>query len=243
MIDPLLIFDCDGVLVDSEPITFELLIDHCAASGFEISETEAYEAFLGKPVADLQSVVRDTFKREIEPIDLLDFQIRLRNEYQKDLRPVAGVAEALASINLPMCVASSSNMARIQMSLTLTRLDGFFGKNFFSTDLVARGKPHPDVFLYAANSMKFSPEKAIVIEDSPAGIRAAKAAGMAVIGFYGASHGGPAKLKDRLAALQPDLLIDDLGQLKASIEVLLANAALRNRRNGKIISAGTDAQL
>lgn len=225
MSTPLVIFDCDGVLVDSEPISIGLLIEHCRSSGFEITEAQAYEAFLGKPLADAAENAKALFDQEIAPVDLPDFQLKILSNYRTSLKPVLGVSDALASLEVAKCVASSSNLARIRKSLTLTGLHDHFGQHLFSTDLVQRGKPRPDVFLYAAKRMNASPDTSVVVEDSPAGIRAAKAAGMRVIAFCGASHGKPARLKDRLAALQPDLLIDDMSHLKPSIEKLLITAA------------------
>jgi HAD superfamily hydrolase (TIGR01509 family) len=222
---PLVIFDCDGVLVDSEPISIGLLVEHCRASKLEITEAQAYEAFLGKPLADASESAKSLFGRDIAPVDLLDFQIKILEAFRRSLEPVSGVSDALSALDMAKCVASSSNMSRIRMSLTLTGLDDHFREHFFSTDLVQRGKPHPDVFLHAVHQMNAIPECTVVVEDSPAGIRAAKAAGMRVIGFCGASHSEPAKLKDRLAVLQPDLLIDDMSHLKPSIEKLLAPVA------------------
>ena len=222
---PLIIFDCDGVLVDSEPISIGLLMDHCVASGFQISEEQAYDAFLGKPVSDAAENSKALFNQEITPVDLLDFQLEILHAFHKTLDPVSGVSDALTSLSMPKCVASSSNMARIRMLLSITGLEDHFSNDLFSTDLVQRGKPHPDVFLFAADQMNASPKASIVVEDSPAGITAAKAAGMRVIAFCGASHSKPANLRHRLSKLQPDLLIDDMVQLKPSIDQLLADAA------------------
>lgn len=222
---PLVIFDCDGVLVDSEPISIGLLVEHCQNSGFEITEAQAYKAFLGKPVVEASKNAKALFDQKIAPVDLLDFQVKIFDAFRKSLKPVFGISEALSSLDMAKCVASSSNLARIRMSLTLTGLDDHFGEQLFSTDFVQRGKPHPDVFLYAAKRMNATPNTCVVVEDSPAGIRAAKAAGMPVIGFCGASHSKPAKLKDRLSILQPDLLIDDMSNLKSSIEEIFTSSS------------------
>ena len=213
----LLIFDCDGVLVDSEPISIDLLRRHCVNSGCDISKEMAYKLFLGKPVADASLLVKELLSYEIAPIDLEEFQTDVLDAFRKRLRPVAGVADTLASLPGSKCVASSSNLARIVESLKLTGLDTSFSGRLFSTDMVARGKPHPDVFLYAAAAMGTSPDRAIVIEDSPAGIRAAKSAGMRVVGFYGASHGAPANLKADLAVQSPDALIGNMSELKSTL--------------------------
>ena len=161
---------------------------------------------------------KEFFARDVPPIDLPGFQVKILEAFRSRLCAVESVDEALTRLEVPKCVASSSNMARIRMSLRLTQLGHHFDEHLFSTDLVARGKPHPDVFLYAAQQMGASPDTTIVVEDSPAGILAAKAADMRVIGFWGAIHAKPANLRDRLSVLYPDLLIDDMSQLNSAIE-------------------------
>ncbi|WP_372804159.1 HAD family hydrolase [Paracoccus seriniphilus] len=217
MTEPLLIFDCDGVLVDSEPISISLLIEYCAASGFEISAEDAYRTFLGKPVGDATMHIKANFDVSLPALDTDRFQHDVLARFERDLAPVNGVADALARISFGKTVASSSNLARIRRSLQLTGLEGFFGNHIFSTDMVARGKPHPDVFLHAARQMDALPENAIVIEDSPAGLIAAKAAGMRTIAFAGGSHAVPADLENMLAGHQPDRMIRDMDDLPATV--------------------------
>jgi HAD superfamily hydrolase (TIGR01509 family) len=219
--DKLVIFDCDGVLVDSEVISIKLLMLHVATRGVCLSEQQAYRAFLGKPVADAHTYVNEMFGFEIEQVDLVDFQVDILREFRAKLQPVTGLKDALEGIPTAKCVASSSNMARISGSLRLTGLSDFFGQNLFSTDQVKRGKPHPDVFLHAASVMKAEPEQAVVVEDSPAGLMAARAAGMKTIAFVGASHAEPANLREHLAHQKPDIMIDDMAQLPSSISKLL----------------------
>ncbi|MDB6176289.1 HAD family hydrolase [Paracoccus sp. Z330] len=225
MTAPLIIFDCDGVLVDSEPISIGLMVEYCAAARFAISVEDAYRSFLGKPVRDAAMHIKRDFGVTIPPIDLEDFQRDILSRFERDLHPVHNVTKALKRLDAPKAVASSSNPDRIHRSLRLTGLDAFFGENIFSTDQVARGKPHPDVFLYAAEKMGFQPHHAIVVEDSPAGLIAAKAAGMRTIGFAGASHAKPADLAAVLAGHDPDSLIDDMNDLQQAIASLATNAA------------------
>lgn len=220
MLGPLVIFDCDGVLVDSEPISINLLREHCQRLGHALTEEEAYAAFLGRPVADAHKTAFELFGHRIAPIDLVDFQIEVLELFRRRLQPVAGVREALSKVDSSVCVASSSNMQRIRESLEMTGLLQFFEPHIFSTDMVPRGKPAPDVFLYAAAMMGFEPSDTVVVEDSPAGIAAAQAAGMKCIAFCGASHASPAGLVNRLGPMAPDTLIDDMNQLGDAIRVL-----------------------
>lgn len=216
----LVIFDCDGVLVNSEPISIGLLIDHCARSGFKIGEKESYDCFLGRPVADAHLAVKEKYGRSIPPVDLATFQREIMRRFRSELRPVAGVSQALDAITLRKCVASSSSMERIRECLALTKLSAYFEPNLASVDLVERGKPHPDVFLYAADMMNTSADETIVVEDSPAGIRAAKAAGMKIIAFTGGNHSEIAGLKVKLSSLSPDSMIATMTELPAAIRFL-----------------------
>jgi HAD superfamily hydrolase (TIGR01509 family) len=120
--------------------------------------------------------------------------------FRRELRPIPGVAEALAALSVPICVASSGAPEKIALSLSLTGLARFFHGNAFSASEVARGKPHPDLFLYAARRMAVRPEACVVIEDSLPGIEAAKAAGMRVFGFSGGGHGSEALAMRQRAA-------------------------------------------
>src|SRR5580704_7492094 len=127
------------------------------------------------------------------------------------LPPIEGVAEALASLTLPICVASSSNLEQIRQKLEITGLLGRFGEHLFSATMVARGKPAPDLFLYAAQHLMTAPDRCLIIEDSPAGIDAALAAGMTAIGFAGGSHCGPehgVRLQRHGAALVMDHILE-----------------------------------
>ncbi|MFK7844606.1 MAG: HAD family hydrolase [Rhodothermales bacterium] len=221
MTEKLVIFDCDGVLVDSELISLGLLIEYCSKYDVQVSLEEACEIFLGKPVNDSASEVNRIMGTSVPDVDIDLFQEQIFERFDKELNAVEGVIKALEQIDYPVCVASSSNLSRIQLSLRKTGLDKFFTKYLFSTDMVARGKPHPDVFLYACERMNVHPKDAIVIEDSPAGLMAAKAAGIKTIAFAGGVHAEQAKLIEKLLPLSPDILIHNMMELPPLIESLL----------------------
>ena len=154
--------------------------------------------FVGKSAAAIANELAEQYGRR--PVPDLDNvrRAKVMAALREELRPMPGVAEALAEIQLPCCVASSSHPERIALALRTMGLDGFFGDHVFSATMVARGKPAPDLFLHAAAKMGADPARCVVIEDSPAGVQAGKAAGMRVIGFAGGSHcreGHSAKLR------------------------------------------------
>jgi HAD superfamily hydrolase (TIGR01509 family) len=139
--------------------------------------------------------------------------------FRQSLVAIEGVAEVLDRLRLPVCVASSSAPEQIRRKLEITALLGRFGDRLFSATMVARGKPAPDLLLYAAERLATAPDRCLVIEDSPTGIDAARAAGMTAIGFCGGSHCGPehrARLQEHGAAL----VVDDMHELVTAIAKL-----------------------
>jgi len=186
---PLLIFDCDGVLVDSEPVSISVLLDMLSHLGVEMGEEEAYNRFLGRSVASMTTTLFEEYGIETD-IDFLEhMRATLFERFRTELRPIDGIAETLDRlVAFKRCVASSSQPERIRYSLGLTGLIDKFEPHVFSATMVKNGKPAPDLFLHAARQMGTDPRQCIVIEDSPAGIAAAKAAGMAVFAFTGGSH-------------------------------------------------------
>ncbi len=209
----LVIFDCDGVLVDSEPISIDVLLALIAEVGGEISETTAYERFLGRSMATINGMLRDEFGLVVTDDHLDTMRAAIFERFRRDLKPIPGIAEALARIDGRRCVASSSQLERIRLSLEVTGLRGSFEPHIFSASMVARGKPAPDLFLHVAREMGVAPENCTVIEDSPAGIAAAKQAGMRVFAFAGGSHAERAGLLRAFEAMQPDLVFDDMRNL------------------------------
>ncbi|MBV9135879.1 MAG: HAD-IA family hydrolase [Hyphomicrobiales bacterium] len=187
----LLIFDCDGVLVDSEYLFAHVASTCLKEIGFELETPEAARRFAGVSIKDMLASLAlergtplpDTFE---------DLVIRREDEaYAQMLEPIRGVREAILSLSLPRCVASSSLPERISASLVVTKLDDLFAEAArFSTALVPNGKPAPDIYLHAASRMGAKPRDCIVIEDSVPGVQGAISAGMSVIGFTGGRHCG-----------------------------------------------------
>ncbi|NTJ44370.1 HAD family hydrolase [Agrobacterium larrymoorei] len=210
---PLLIFDCDGVLVDSEPVSVAVLIDMLAHLGVELTEEEAYQRFLGRSLASMTATLWEEYGIETD-IDFLDhMRSALFERFRLELKAIEGMAETLDRLEMPRCVASSSQPERIRYSLGLTGLLEKFEPHIFSATMVKNGKPAPDLFLYAASQMGVDPANCIVIEDSPAGILAAKAAGMCVFAFTGGSHARFPAFREQIAGLEPDLLFDAMPDL------------------------------
>ncbi len=210
---PLLIFDCDGVLVDSEPVSVAVLIDMLAHQGVEMTEEEAYQRFLGRSIASMTATLWEEYGIETD-IDFLDhMRSALFERFRLELKAIEGMAETLDRLAMPRCVASSSQPERIRYSLGLTGLLEKFEPHIFSATMVKNGKPAPDLFLHAASRMGVEPANCIVIEDSPAGILAAKAAGMCVFAFTGGSHARFPAFREQIAGLEPDLVFDAMPDL------------------------------
>lgn len=214
----LIIFDCDGVLVDSEPLSMRVLLETIAEAGGNIDAKQGYERFLGKSLASVTEILHLDYGIAVSDDALEKMRKQLYALFRKELRPVPGIAEALRSLILPRCVASSSQVERIQLSLSVTGLAPFFGDLIFSASMVEHGKPAPDLFLHAAREMHIEPGRCIVIEDSPAGVEAAKRAGMRVFAFLGGSHAQSPAHRRTLEELEPSEIFDDMAALPGLIE-------------------------
>jgi HAD superfamily hydrolase (TIGR01509 family) len=214
----LVIFDCDGVLVDSEPISFAVLREMLADAGVELSESHAYRHFLGKSMTSMTGMIADEFAITLSAEQIEAMRQRLFERFQRELLPVNGVAKMLADFHRTCCVASSSQPDRIRLSLAKTGLLSYFEPHIFSASMVTNGKPAPDLFLHAAEVMGYRPEECVVIEDSPAGIRAAQSAGMAVLAFTGGSHAEPSNLRQIVQTLNPTKIFDDYAELPALLD-------------------------
>ena len=209
----LIIFDCDGVLVDSEPLAIRVLLATIATQGIEITPEIAYRDYLGRSLSSISASLADSHGMPLSPAALQSMRRDLYALYRSDLRPNPGLPEILSQLDTPFCVASSSNPERILLSLELTGLLPWFEHKIYSASMVEHGKPAPDLFLHAAQAMLATPERCLVIEDSPAGITAAQRAGMMVFGYVGGSHVAPAGLRTVIEALQPNAIFDDMHAL------------------------------
>ena len=190
----LVIFDCDGVLVDSEPLANEVLNRHLAAVGLPLSLEESADRFTGRSMASCVAMIEETLGSALPSGFLAAVRQETRAAFEGRLAAVAGVRDILRGLAGPYCVASSGSHDKIRHSLRLTDLTGFFGDSrIFSAEDVALGKPAPDLFLLAAARCGVSPGECVVVEDSRPGVEAAVAAGMRVLGF--AARTGPRHLE------------------------------------------------
>lgn len=181
----LVIFDCDGVVVDSERVSHDVFGAFMRSLGADLSEAEMHERFLGRRLAECLAVVEELTGRPVPP-DALERYIAERNRVLREqVVPIDGIREVLESLTVRYCLASSGGHDKMGITLGATNLLPFFEGRIFSANDVARGKPAPDIFLLAAERMGVEPPRAVVIEDSVNGVLAGRAAGMTVLGFAG----------------------------------------------------------
>lgn len=207
-----IIFDCDGVLVDSEPLSMRVDVDLLAENGVVMSLEEAHRRFVGHTFeAMVESITRETGIRF--PADLSEQKDRrLMDLFRRDLKPVDGVADVLGILAIKPSVASNSPRHRIVGALELTGLTSFFENRITTFEDVALPKPAPDVFLAAAARAGTVPELCTVVEDSTTGVSAAKAAGCRVLGFTG-THTGPEKHAVLLREAGADAIFATMAEL------------------------------
>jgi len=184
----LVIFDCDGVLIDSEVISANMLIVELAGYGVAMDMDFVSRHFLGRSYPVVLSEVRTRFGVALPENFEADYRSRLLAAFQRDLKVMPGVREAILDLALPYCLATSSSPERVRQSLVLAGLTDLFGPRIYTASQVSRGKPAPDLFLFAARQMGAAPAECLVIEDSVIGVKAARAAGMQVWRFIGGSH-------------------------------------------------------
>lgn len=179
------IFDCDGVLVDSEVLAIDLTRSALVELGWDLSLDEVVARFVGRRHDEVHRDIEEHFGGALPPGWEQQNTRHLREVFRERLRPVPGIVDALPRIDLPMCVASSGSVEKMRFTLELTGLWDTFAGHVFSATEVAHGKPAPDLFLHAAKSMGWEPRNCVVVEDSVYGVQAGRAAGMQVIGYAG----------------------------------------------------------
>jgi HAD superfamily hydrolase (TIGR01509 family) len=215
----LLIFDCDGVLVDSEVLAHDTLREMMASLGRPMTMDEAVREFAGGSLADTVATVGRLLGRPL-PADVGDkFGQLLLERFRHELKPMPGVRDAILALPYRRCVASSSTPERLRLSLEVTGLAPLFGEHVFSAVQVARGKPAPDLYLLAASTLGEPPGRCIVIEDTVRGVAAGRAAGARVVGFAGGGHATPA-LADDLRLAGAEVVITAMGELPAVVRRL-----------------------
>jgi HAD superfamily hydrolase (TIGR01509 family) len=206
----LVIFDCDGVLIDSERLAVRTESQILTELGWPLSESDVIELFVGRSARYMQTVVEEKIGR---PVDWRnEFERRVREACERELQPVDGVIAVLDQLAVPSCVASSSSHQMLNFKLGLTGMSERFAGRIFSADDVAHGKPDPAVFLLAAASMGVPPDRCAVIEDSVSGVEAGLAARMTVFAFSGGVTSAQKLLRDDVTVFEsmhqlPELLM------------------------------------
>ncbi len=181
----LVIFDCDGVLVDSERIAIQVDQEVLSELGWDIETSEVIERFVGRSNKYFQTEVENHLKIKLPADWSSQLNEKYLSRFETELTPIAGVHQALQEIPYEYCVASSGPIEKMQFTLGSTGLLPNFEGKIFSAEQVNYGKPAPDLFLLAANTFGVTPENCLVVEDSPAGLEAARNAGMKAIAFSG----------------------------------------------------------
>lgn len=205
----LIIFDCDGVLIDSEWLVNQIEIEELARLGYPIPMEDYLDISLGRTHEEVE---KQLFKRfGFRPHYKFWKAVRERQaeEFEEKLTPIDGVLEGIQNLSVPYCVASNSDSERLKLTLNITGIFPFLDGRIFGCECVKKGKPEPDIFLYAAHKMGIKPAKCLVIEDSVHGIKAAQTAGMEVWGFCGGRHFTP-KRKESLSKAGVRHIFDDM---------------------------------
>lgn len=212
----MIIFDCNGVLVDSEPLATAIVSQEFMRAGFALTPDVVARYFTGRRQSDMFAEVEIAAARKLPP----DFAATVANatlrRFRTELRATPHVGHALSWLRGPKCVASSATLDRMRVSLESTDLIRYFEPNLFSAADVPNGKPSPDLFLLAAARMRVNPADCLVVEDSAVGVAAGVAAGMTVIGFVGGSHAG-SKLATSLGTAGARAVISDMRALKGTV--------------------------
>jgi HAD superfamily hydrolase (TIGR01509 family) len=206
----LIIFNCDGVLVDSENIAIGAHLEVIAEAGLRLDVNEAQVRLLGPSLASIRNILASEYNLTLTGDALELMRQHLYASFRRELEPTEGITKTLQQLGIPCCVASSSQLECIRLSLEVTGILPAFESRLFSASMVAQGKPAPDQFLLAAKTLKIKPDRCLNIEDSPAGVVAAKRAGMTVSGSTGGSHARHEAHHDALSAATTDTIFSNM---------------------------------
>ncbi len=187
----LVIFDCDGVLVNSEEIACKVCVEALASLDMHMTAQQFAARHAGMPISDSWRLIETNYGKPLPAGFRESVDAEVYRRFSESLAPMEGTVELLSNLTFPRCVASSTGLARLTQNLTQVGLVEFFQPSIFSVSQVKRGKPAPDVFLYAASQMGADPARCVVVEDSGHGVTAAVRAGMRAVGFVGGGHAGP----------------------------------------------------
>ncbi len=219
----LVIFDCDGVLINSEEIYLTSEIEFLSNAGFHVERGAYMEAFMGlSPDAwrmKIGAVARERNGHSLPENFFESLHTFIMRRFESELRSISGVRRAVSKLETRCCVASSTPLPELQWKLEHVGIADLFAPNIFSADMVDRGKPAPDLFLHAAATLAIEPRRCVVVEDSANGVIAGKAAGMKVIGFTGGDHCPPGH-ETILMKNGAQVVIDDFAKLGSTISRL-----------------------
>jgi len=216
--DALIIFDCDGVLIDSEPIASRTLAFALQDAGISITPEESLRVFTGHSEPHIRHMCAEQYGLDDVDGTFSRWHIALKQAFATQLQPMAEMLELVAGLAQPKCVASNSRVARLEQSLGNTPLWAHFAPHVYSAEMVTRPKPAPDLLLHCALKMGVEPSACVMIDDSPHGIAAAKAAGMASIGFVDPNDPRPGR-HEVLAASGADVVVHGTRGLAALLPV------------------------
>jgi HAD superfamily hydrolase (TIGR01509 family) len=210
----LVIFDCDGVLVDSEVIASRIFAECLGEAGIALTVDEAMRFGVGKSAVTLAAAVEKEFGRALPAGFTEGMRARVMSAFTRELQPIDGILRLLAALDLSRCVASNSHIDRVRHALATTGLLPYLNPHIYTAAMVARGKPAPDLFLFAAAQHRVAPGQCLVVEDSLSGVSAALAAAMPVVGFVGGSHcrAGHAEAMLEAGCAQVFARMDDLAE-------------------------------
>lgn len=212
-----ILFDFDGVIADSEWLSNAVLADYVTALGRPTTLEQSYQRYMGKRHSDVMRQIASDITGPLPARVETELSDAIMARLARDLTEVPGIAALLGQLgDLPIAIASSSALDRLQMSLRKLGLTAHFGPHVYSAESVPNGKPAPDIYLLAAKALGVPAPACLVIEDSPSGVRAGKSAGMTVIGFTGGSHSQPDHAQ-RLIDAGADLVLADWAQVAAHL--------------------------
>ncbi len=215
------IFDCDGVLIDSEKLSMDVDIALLAENGINLTEAEIHHRFVGTTFEAMVAELEREYKRPLPPDLAARKDGMMLDLYRRDLKPVPGVIPMLKKLALPKSIGSNGPRERAMAALRMTGLEPFFGDRLTTYEDVKNGKPAPDIYLLAAQRAGFKPARCLVVEDSVTGAISALAAGCIVIGFTGVAHDPVAKAKE-LRKLGVSHVIQDMDELLDAISPITA---------------------
>ena len=206
----LVIFDCDGVLVDTEPVSNAVLQRRLDAIGMPMSLDQVIRTFIGRSKGDCLAMIAERFGGPLPAAFEAEWDREFDEALREETRAIEGVAELLQGLPLPYCVASNGEPDRMRVALEAAGLLALVDGRLFTASEVARPKPAPDLFLHAARAMGYEPHATVVVEDTPTGVRAAVAAKMRVFAYAGAGHAQPDVLEREGA-----VVFREMGELRA----------------------------